>query len=901
MNGNRSDIPITYNDLKRLFFRIKGLLKSIFWMTGSSVVLLLLCQPITFLAKATFKEGRVTSPSESELKEWFQRIGGLSQEKTVAKNLMQSQSLLRGVVQELGMQVEKAPRIPFLKLLRSFKDNIRVIFGQRPYEEEAFTFRSTVYAGEIKKYFWVQVIDFSTFALLDEAKQEIGRWRVGEKIQCPDFSGYLTQIPSWARPHECYRFTWIPWVNLVKKVKKRLAIRPLQKTEGGVLVLSFRDWDRYRASDFLNQLMDAFLQRLYLENEAMVSVQLAYLVERKKELLSQWDGTLRDHVAYLRENLERGEGGLFAQELEALQQPRHQYMQRLLEIDAEIRRLHWQSPSQEPKEFSKEEQCTQELLVLRQQKAEAEAALGALKEGKDPLAQLSLLNDPRTLVGLWAQQIIAYQNPNEKPPFYQKQWKMHLEGFLEQADCKIRTLEERQAFCHPTSPLFIGLTLPAAQNLLAGYHEQKDKLQVQWKQLVFLAGQLYEPQFELSSISTLLSDPVTQQLVVQAGETAVRLQDVSNRSLREQEYLQETLVTQKRFLEHHLAQMVELTKLRLGLTEDQISALRSTVLELLLHEKQILEEQLGSIGQKMAGLPEKWHRENILTFNKEMGINMMEGLTQVMEMKHLDRTLYQVESKPIDIAIPPFFPENPWVLPLAVLSALLVSAACYLFYFFRTLMRGFPVSHEALTLSGWHNCGTLLGDVYEKIEHVIGTDLEALRKIAQFIQWTSQSVGQRGLVCAILGGRYPDFTPVLAELLAMRQHRVLLIRYVFDEVIALEHSTGLWSYLQGEVASCPIQKRETYDYICSGSTTRYGTEGLSHPKFQSFLEAMQQNYDLILIYSHAMPKEAEGEALLSLAGVTVVVARDETLEDLEGCRIQAVAQGKISPVSICFS
>ena len=137
MSLDRSDAPITYGDLKRLFFRVKGVLKKVFWIAGGGIALILFCTPPTFLARATFKEGRITSPSDTEWKEWFQKIGGTSG-KTVAKGLMQSESLLRDVVCELGMQVERAPRFPVGKFFKGLWDNGRLMFGQRPVEQETF-------------------------------------------------------------------------------------------------------------------------------------------------------------------------------------------------------------------------------------------------------------------------------------------------------------------------------------------------------------------------------------------------------------------------------------------------------------------------------------------------------------------------------------------------------------------------------------------------------------------------------------------------------------------------------------------------------------------------------------------------------------------------------------------
>ena len=935
-----SDEPIIcFSDLKKLFRRVLPQIKKACLIGASFGFLFFLVKEPHFIATATFKQAASTHTSGFQLRDLFQSIAPQSDQDMGPTSLMMSRAVLGDVVEELGLQVEWDSHFCITNILGRIWENIGLEIGCKLSDVDRFVFQKIHYDQEIEKTLFIKVLDDSSFKLLDEKKNELGRWRLHEPISLPFFSGCLTKVPSHIGRNKIYRLNLLPLSDVIASVRKRFTVKPL-KSERSLYTLIFTDRDRHFTADFLNQVMASCRKFIHSENEETASAQLVYLEKRQEELARKWDGSLQEHVAYLKNNLNEGGYLSFAQELEYLQEPQNTFTSRLLDVDFELQRFESQDSKQEEskrKSLQKnpfldqalpllhiepiknnkrsifEEQqkeidqklialeleenkmqslpesgMAHEILTLSRQQEEAAKILEQL-ENAPPEASLetnpgthqalSMLNDPKSLVAIWGKQIGSQQK-------LCSQDKEQLRGYIEQTANKIKILQDNIAVHTSTDHEFAGLTLETAQRLYLDYNNQRDALQAQLKQLVYLSEQLYQPEFELSSITTILADPVTQGLVLQAGETAVRLQDGNNRSSREQDHLKETLRTQKTFIAQHLLQIIELTKLRAKLAEDKIRSLRTTTISLLKQEKQLLHQQLDQISHKMEDLPEKWRRENVLLFKKELGMKMVEGLTHLMESKSIDRHLYHVGSKPLDRALPPVYPKKPYLLMYALIGGFLGAFGSYFFNLSRSLIKGMPVSHETMALSGFNSCGPLSFYCHAPLDQLSHPDLETMRRLAQFL------LNQKGTCCAIIGGKHPDFSATLAQLLAMQQYRILVVHYVFDKPVHPSDIPGLWHYLHREVPDCPVRHQSSYDFLPSGGTSRHAVEMLSNPKLKTFLASAKEHYDLILFYSSAQPTDVEGQALLNIADSAIIATKEEKKEDLFPYRNWSAARQK---------
>ncbi len=439
--------------------------------------------------------------------------------------------------------------------------------------------------------------------------------------------------------------------------------------------------------------------------------------------------------------------------------------------------------------------------------------------------------------------------------------------------------DEKNEEPQKTSDEFLGLNLTTAQQLLVEYTRQRDSLQAQIRELFFLREQLPKPGFEVSSLGSLVDDGVIREQVNKASAIAMQIQDENNRSTREQERLTEALQTQKNFLSQHLLQTVDLKKIRLNLLAEKIAFLQQTTLSLLQIERDLLTNKLSELSGKMGDLPEKWRRESLLAIKKELGAATLEGVSQMIESKFLGRGVFQVDSKPLDLALAPLQPKPPNFFLKTAIATLFAGFCSYVFIFCMSLFKGLPVSKETLQLSGFPVGGRLSKYCNTQLSQIRETDLETLRHVADRLLTKSKIQG--GLIAVCIGGQHPNYSSSLAELLAMRGVKTAVIHCIFDKVVHPEEMPGLWQYLQGEIGEPPLKKQSTYDLMTSGGTSRHGLETLFGSQFQNLLDDLKKRYGVVLLYSSFDPAKREGSSLLQMADVALVTVQQETKEDLE--------------------
>ncbi|MBY0530167.1 MAG: hypothetical protein K2P51_08305 [Rhabdochlamydiaceae bacterium] len=905
------------------------------------------------MAHASFKQAPQANETALRLKEMFQ-AGGMSSSESGTSAIMQSRTVLRDVVEEMGLQVEMKSPFWLTTLFARAWDNIAAELGKKIADPDPFAFQRVKYEGEKTSTFFLKPLDATRFEVYNAKKESLGTWSLSQVFSVGEFQGTLTRFPKQVTAHKMYCFNVIPWLDTIEKVRKSLEVKPF-KQEKLILGLSFIHRDRFLATRILNQVMQSYQKFMRKENEELMGYQRSYLEKRQNELTRKWEDSLQEHVCYLKNNLDSGGYFSLYQEMEMLSQPRKLFTSKLFDVDLELKRLQGIPleaytyrdpynpqkvlPRKSPEEVKKTtpqkgvtaqkileddpgisknkmvvnvledkkqqwdrklfaleleherlaahvrpaSQLQQEILDLARQTEEAESVLEKWEKNQE----LQMTHDPKSLAGLWVQEIAKMQEKiaastgaekkalEEKLSLERAHFSEQLRSSIQLLQHKQHALEENLFVQQGSMQEFSGLTLETAQALYLTYNTTRDGLQAQLRQLIYLSEELTQPDFELSSITTILSDPVTLAMVSKASETAVLLRDSNNRSFREQDHLKEALATQKKFIGHHLGQTIELLKLRAKLIDDKILSLQQTTMDLLRQEKKLIEEKLQEISGKMEDLPEKWRRENLLMLKKELGMHMIGGLTQLAETKNIDQHLFQVGSKALDPSYLPIHPRPPHLVLYLFIATFLSALFFYFYHLCKGILKGLPVSHESLLLNGYRSLGTLSLDCNSPISEMRDLDLETLRRISQFI-----IASNRKHLCGVLvGGKNPDYSHRLAELLSMQGCKVLLVQYVFDA--APSHQIpGLWHYLQDDSVPLAVRHLDSYDYLPSGGTSRHGVEMLAHPKFQSFLNKVKASYDYVLIYSKAQPQFAEAQAFLRVADLMVVTTFEEKKEDL---------------------
>ncbi len=394
---------------------------------------------------------------------------------------------------------------------------------------------------------------------------------------------------------------------------------------------------------------------------------------------------------------------------------------------------------------------------------------------------------------------------------------------------------------------FRGIDSQTARSLYLQYTRELDALQATLKQLLFLQSQMSDPHLDISSLGSILTDPVTQEMIRSASTLELELHDEANRSDKEHLRLRETLATKRRFISSHLSQSIDLHHIRISLIKEKLSSLEHVMVDLLSNEKKLIEERLVEMGNRMSDWPEKWSLNKKFKLRTELTKGMMEGLTQVFESKTLNRHLFHVESRPIDPATPPLHPQSPRLFYL-VLSAICASALLiYLYFLFRALQRGLPLSIQTIHAMGEHVSGEISSSILGPFEKLKSSDLETLRNISSFLLQKQEKL------CVGLLGTQIDFSIALARLLQMHHKKTVILDVQFDKVVLAEDTPGLWHYLTGTAETLPIRRHVAYDFVPAGGTTRFADELLTEGKFASLLSSLDYDFIFLVGSSSLLP------------------------------------------------
>lgn len=664
---------ITFSDLKRVFLQNASKIRSAAILCGLLCMAYLFLKEPLFFAEATFRQGNKQNEIGLSLRDAYQQIFSNQAESSTAV-IMQSNEVLRDVVEELGLQAQCNPDFGFVKKIKRLYDNFRLELRCLISDPDPFIFRRVSYTDEKPLSLLLKLTDEFHFEVHDQNKRIIGKGKLGHPFSCANVKFTLRSVPKSARMDRLYSLTIKPWISAVGEIRSKLKVTP-NKQDRSILRLLYSSRDRFLAADVVNQVMKSYQNFLKRENDESYQAQLAYLLHRQQELTQVYDEALADHANYLKESIHKSGFLGFSQELELLSQPKNFYTSKLFDVDLELQRVNARKEAfrfsteatpyfKDKKEFqSRFESCDldqkrfaqksllHEIAEVKEQLGEAEVLLQCVEKKEAIPSFPSLLKDPKSAIALLVRKISESQSMEPKI----KSIRTCIDHLTE----KQKMLEDHLLIQQQQSQDFSGLNLDTAQELLASYTRERDNLQAQLRELIFLRDQLARDDFEVSSLGGMFNDGVTADLIQKAGAIALQLKDENNRSEREQARLLEALHTQKEFLSQHLLQTIELKKLRTKLLADKIASLCQMNTDLLQSEKQLINDKLQELNIRMSDLPENWRRESLLMLKKELGSMMLQGVSQLAEAKNLGQHIFQANSKPLDIAMAPTSPKPP--------------------------------------------------------------------------------------------------------------------------------------------------------------------------------------------------------------------------------------------------
>lgn len=847
---SQDDLKFPFSDFIKLLKKHKKFL-IISMIVGSSLCFLLaVTRPVNYLVQATFRDkGKTQANIHSSLTELL--ISPTSSQDSETISVMKSRFLLSKVIKRLQIQGKITKVETEYPELNNAKDNL---FAEWAYwnnyqipilddPEEGLVLNDISFDKETKGIYVLKFTDSDAFEVKSENGALLGTGKIDEAYSDKG-THFTVKNPTNISPEkgDLYLVVIEPMVNMVNLMAKDLVIS-VDRDDKSLLKLQFKNRDRHFAKNFLDTLMDTYQRYLEDDHELSSAIQVNYLEKRQKDAGNALEALMEAYVKNVSNDMSQSGFTSLQQEMDFLAANLASNQQKLTEIQLETMRL---------KNVNCDECVHYDSYTGR----------------GDPAIINHLLAEIRTL--------------------------------KQESDALALTLHDRTI----GSAEFDGITLETSRHLYLSFMQDLNTLEAEEKQHRFVLEQLSAPDFELSSLTALLKDPVSHERIANATQIVINLKDEDNRTLKELDRLGAELQLQKTFLHGHIFQMANLLKLKTELIRDKLAAIRNVTLALidqqtsvlkkqlvdylerridnLSQEKKLLEDHQAALHSRMASIPPKWASEQLLNQNLNLQQRFLENLANMVESKNITKNLEMIQSSPLDHAIAPLHPKNPRLLFYSAFGAILGLLGSSSFLFSRAMIQGITASADNLQLAHFHVSGTISpfqGDAISATMPLLDSDLDTLRRLlARFEQ--ESSLPQKAKLILVANGNGPDFSNTLSKLLAKKWQTTLKLDLNFQT--PSEHQTlpGLLQYLEGKVDEPEIEEMDGFDQISPGGTSRYSEELLRSSRFIKLLDKLKPAYHWIVAVSPAKIPSAELENLAKLFDGIVVVVTNETLQNL---------------------
>lgn len=920
-----------------------------------------LITPPEYTAHATFREkgkssAGVTSSSLSML------LGGTmgGSNNSEAVSMMKSRTLLEQLAKKLNMQASLNKKETNLGNLSTFIKNLKIeyaVFKKKqgpilPDSQKVISAVDVAYAGEVPIGMKLKFFDDDTFQVSPppEGRSPIGK--IGEPFVTSTCCFTIIRHQDHPLTKQEYILGIEPLDNVVQRLLLKIKIET-DIDDKALLKLQYTHTNRHEAAEALNTLMALYQKHLSSDQQRVLQEQVQYLKTRHNKMQTELLKMMENHAEKLSLDLAKTGFPDTHQAMQFLAAAQQEYTRNVLGIDLELKRLQQveQDGSSYYERYASEgggqsviNGLVSQIRVLKQQAdsielalrealienqadlkeqedialqfveltqihhatEEAKQILASLDAGEMPNTNLRLYHDKRYMVKNWCDRLSNSQDNLRDYAGCVDSFSIYLKNLLHLFHVHEKAIQERLTHQQLTPLEFQGIDLHTAKELYIEYSRELHKVEAEITQNEFIIEQMQDPDFEVSSLSTILRDSIAERMVAAAGHLLLQLKDQNNRSLKEQERLKSELALQKGFLANHVKQTVQLLQIREKLLRLKIKALQSSILGLiqqevsilqehlnehiktriknLLQERELIEQHQAEIQQEMAKLPSKWVSEKMIDQQMEVNKKMVEEITRLVESKNITSNLELIQSAPVDAAIPPVRPRTPRLLFFTMAGALLGGFLAISWLVVRALSTGFIVTAMGLKLANQHISGALSlqsGGLNSK-KTLLDKDLETLRRIVVFLTASPNSSG-KGKTALLMLGHHVDYSKELATLMSKINLKVLLLPLSFDSISPEEDLPGLLQYLENQASQPKIKCEGTYDRIAVGGVSRFTSELLGLPQFNALLEKLKPQYDWILAITHAQLGSSEAEHLLNRFATAVITINGEVWSDLRAC------------------
>jgi uncharacterized protein involved in exopolysaccharide biosynthesis len=878
--------------------------------------------------------------------------------KEVAKNL-NLQAILSDATDKEGMW--KRIKENLVIEYTYFRD-----FKKRPLPDKAPTLITTniVYPGEIPLSLKVNFDSDSTFQILDSENRKISTGRIGTPFSTHEYAFTFKRVHDGALSGKTYNLTLLPLNDVAKGLSEQVKISS-DKEDPLLLKLAYQNRDRQLASAILNELMSSYQNYLKEEQLRISNEQISYLNRREEEMGNNLKSMIESYASKLSNDVSSVGYADSEKAMDFFTDQLQQYREKTLMVDLMLKRLtgvldkdsklqmdaYFQEDSnpsflnrivEEMCRLKQEGDCI-ELAIrsasseglekwqaalpeqvaaiedIRKCHGDACTLLAQLEKGEFPKNKIHLLDNEKYKVGIWFSQLkeieeewknAATLTEKEKKKeewfLFKEQFAAYLSNLVNFLEVNEKSIHERLSHQQAPQTDFQGINPDTVKELYITYINQQSELEGQILQYTFLIDELKDPNFEISSLSSLITDSVTRELVDNASELVLGLQDDANRSSKEKERMKNDLQIKRKFLGIHLNQTIDLLKLQIDLIKEKVLALQNANLGLIRQQTTILEKQLSDsirthirnlqeerkliseneeeLKQEMSALPQKWASEKMIEQQLKLNAAMVEEVTKLVESKNITSNLEMIQSAPIDAAIPRIRPQRPNVILFTVIGGILggLLSACAIIA--NSLIRGFPASKENLELYGMHVAGMLSKD---KVQNV-----KSLKRLISFFNHSHQ----QSLSLLFVRGQKYDCLQQTAQLLQMKGDSVLLLKENLLNQPIVPYYEKLTKYLDGTTA-LPIDKGETCDILSLGCSLEDMLSKSGSLKMKILLSQLKEKYRWVIADASSPVNSIEIEELIQTFDSAVCIVNQEPVNTFTQLIQTLKNEGKVNLTS----
>jgi tyrosine-protein kinase Etk/Wzc len=910
-----------------------------------------LTRPVNYTAQGIFRIQKGSSTSTASL------LGGFdlpSDDVEECMRLMTSYRLLKPLIEQEGLQARvnsvNYPRRSSGKW-SNFRDNITYYWNStfNPYkvpripdlERGSLKCINTHYDKEAACFLTLEFDSEEKGFLVKKGKEVLGEGFFDLPFETEDFSFTVVKSEdNFSKIADKFSLVLRPWRDVADGLKVGLGVANSRKVQS-MITVSYSSRDRHLAAEIVNGVMWSYQQYLSQEAYKTTTEQIGYLKDRQTETTDRLETLITNYAGTAGEGSQASNFMNVDSQIDFLAEAQTKLEEKDLVLSLEISRLQNQEIENlilQNRYFDVgDSEVLEEILNrvhdLKQQRYAIELALSydvsdvdkasdnfdqqivEIEKVKKHIATIersvekllqshdleSLKNCLKGDFDVVPDLLGRFKNEqNSTVAEYFSTHKSYLINYLNNQlflnRLRLKVLEGRASYAQKAFVEFEGINLETANKLFMHFNTDLEQIQVRLQQLAMVFEQMGSANFEISSLSVVLDDTISQKLITQAEELSLETRDYSNRSSREIERLQQTLALTRKFLTSHVQQTMDLLKLNENIVQDKIHALQRTILDIiqqqivlsqqqlqdyisarkdnLLNEKRILTSEMDELQSSISALPQKWLREQKLQLSIDMETKMLANLASLVETKNITSNLDSIHSRPVDLAMAPTRPIGGRFMLYLVVGGFFGAGLGGAFFAMRMMHTGLPATKANLEMHGAHISGCLTKAYNEQVsfDQLNRQDLIPLRNLTSY--FTSPEISK----CILLVmGEGPDYSGCFSHLLDKQGLKAVVLNLSLHK--GQYEEQGLLQYLEGKCDFPEIHG----NVINSGGHSIYLTEMLHSTRLKALLDILDSDYDIVVVAIDGRVNDVETKILMKKAAGAAITVQDEKLSDLEAC------------------